>query len=118
MNRLGEGKESCVIQQVGKVLEVKERASVYHKSHDCARDLCKGCLKMYQLSSIRLQTDIYFQTAELTGDLAAIPDACYQPSADGTCTPCSAIRKGEPRSSYMSGEAFQMVLNADKGGVS
>lgn len=32
LNTLGEGKESCVIQQVEKVLEVRERASVYHKS--------------------------------------------------------------------------------------
>lgn len=99
MDRLGEGKESCVIQQVEKVLEVKERASVYHKSLECTRDLCKGCLKIYQLSSIRLRTDIYFQTAELLGDLAAIPDACYQTSAAGTCTTCSAIRKAGPRSS-------------------
>lgn len=104
MNRLGEGKESYVIQQVEKVLEVKEGASVYHKSLECTRDLCKGCLKMYQLSSIRLWTDIYFQTAELVGDLTAIPDACYQSSADGTCTPCSANRKGLPN---LSGEASQ-----------
>lgn len=35
------GKESYVIQQVEKVLEVKERASVYHKSLECTGDLCK-----------------------------------------------------------------------------
>jgi len=38
LNRLGEGKEFHVIQQVGKVLEVKERASVYHKSLELTGD--------------------------------------------------------------------------------
>lgn len=54
---------------------------------------------MYQLSSKGLWTDIYFQTAELAGDLTAIPDACYQPSADGCHTSCSAVRKGSLKSS-------------------
>lgn len=80
-------------------MEVKERASVYHKSLECKRDLCKGCPKMYQLSAVRLRTDISFQTAELPGDITTIPDACYQSSADGACTLCSAIKKGGLRSS-------------------
>lgn len=54
---------------------------------------------MYQLSATGLRTDINFQTAELVGGLTAIPDACYQPSADGSRTRCSAVRKGGPRSS-------------------
>lgn len=58
---------------------------------------------------------IYCQTAELAGNFTAIPDACYQSSADGIFIPCSALRKGCPRSSYLSGEAFQIVLGAGKG---
>lgn len=60
---------------------------------------------------------IYFQTAELVGNFTTIPDACYQSSADGIFIPCSVLRKGYPRSSYLSGEAFQIVLSAGKGGA-
>lgn len=101
----------------GKLSEVKERASVYHKSLECTRDLYKGCLKMYQLCSVRLWMAFYFKQLSWLEILQPFQMLSTNPVLMAPISLALLLEKLVQGLPDLSDEAFQIVLSAGKGGA-
>lgn len=93
-------------------MEVKERASVYHKSLECTRDLCKGCLKMYQLSSIRLWMAFIFKQLSWLEISQPSQMLATNPLLMAPISLALLLEKVVQGLPNLSGEVFQIVLSA------